>query len=533
MIRAKKMRILIVEDDEAGADHLQRIVAQFGYEVSAIVMTGEEAVDQVQRNTPDLVLMDVTLNAGMDGIQAAEKIRSFNQVPVVYITGRVDIEQWQRAKITEPFGYILKPFENRELDVVIAAAMYKSCKEQEILAANNRCAHYLDRLGGIVFHSGFDMKPFSVQGPVEKIMGYKAEEIISGHLPIDTLVHPDEQPLLSAEDREKLKVLPGFSIDKESRIVTRDNQVRWMRKTVKNITGSAGEPVSIECIMYDITDYKNLENNLKDINGQLVHLEKLASIGQLTAGVAHEINNPVGYISNNVDVLRQYINGYTDLLKIVDNLKKSIEQNNAEKTKSLIEEMAKFEEEINLDFIVNDTDRLLQHTQRGIERIQKIVIGLRTFARQENELTELTDVEEVLESILPIISNELKYKAELKKEYGKLPLIKCHSRELGQVFINLLTNAAQAIKERGEIRIKTYLNADHACISITDTGCGIAPENRKKIFTPFFTTKEIGKGTGLGLSISYDIIKRHNGDIRVDSTDEHGTTFTVQLPVNT
>ncbi|KKU12483.1 MAG: Histidine kinase [Parcubacteria group bacterium GW2011_GWC2_45_7] len=270
---------------------------------------------------------------------------------------------------------------------------------------------------------------------------------------------------------------------------------------------------------------------LKQTQGQLLQSEKLASIGQLAAGVAHEINNPVGFISNNMEMLGQYITDYSKVLRMVDNLKGAIEQENWEKSKSIVQDMAKFEEEIQLDYIINDINNLLQHNQRGIERIQKIVLDLRTFARDDKDTMDLVKIEEVIDSILSIVHNEIKYKAELKKNYGETPLIKCNSQRLGQVFINILVNAGQAIHEKGTIEVKTYTKGKFVCVDIIDSGKGIPEENLKKVFDAFFTTKPVGQGTGLGLSVSYEIVKKHGGDILVKSKEGEGTTFTVMLPV--
>ena len=270
---------------------------------------------------------------------------------------------------------------------------------------------------------------------------------------------------------------------------------------------------------------------LKDAQGQLVQSEKLASIGQLAAGVAHEINNPVGFISNNMELLAQYVSEYTKILRMVEGLKKSVGEADIEKAKAIIEDINQFEQEIQLDHVINDTDNLLKHNQRGIERIQKIVMDLRTFAREGNDTMELVKIEEVIDSIVSIVHNELKYKAELKKNYGETPLVKCNTQRLGQVFINLLVNATHAIEEKGTIEIKTYQQDKYLCIDVSDTGKGIPPENLKKIFDAFFTTKPVGQGTGLGLSVSYEIVKKHGGDIKVQSKVGKGTTFTVRLPL--
>jgi two-component system NtrC family sensor kinase len=281
-----------------------------------------------------------------------------------------------------------------------------------------------------------------------------------------------------------------------------------------------------------VIERKNAEKDIASAQAQLLQSEKLASIGQLAAGVAHEINNPVGFISNNMELLGQYVGEYNKVLMMVEDLKKYVEKGDIEKAKAVIKEINKFEEEIQLDQVMNETESLLKQTQGGIDRIQKIVIDLRAFARENNDTMELVKIEEVIDSILSIVDNELRYKAELKKDYGITPLVRCNTQKLGQVFINLLVNATHAIENKGTIEIKTYQQDKFLCIDIKDTGKGIPPENLKKIFEPFFTTKPVGQGTGLGLSVSYQIIKKHAGNITVQSEVGKGTTFTVMLPID-
>jgi two-component system, NtrC family, sensor kinase len=184
-----------------------------------------------------------------------------------------------------------------------------------------------------------------------------------------------------------------------------------------------------------------------------------------------------------------------------------------------------------MGYTITDTSSLLQHNQKGLERVRKIVLDLKTFSFEGQDTMETLKVEEIIDSILSIVHNELKYKAELKKNYGNTPLIKGSPQRLGQVFINLFVNAAQAIEEKGVITVETYGQDGYLCVDVRDTGKGIPPENLKRIFDPFFTTKPVGRGTGLGLSVSYEIIKKHGGDIKVQSQVGVGTTFTVILPL--
>jgi len=271
--------------------------------------------------------------------------------------------------------------------------------------------------------------------------------------------------------------------------------------------------------------------DIKQSHMEILQSEKIASISQLAAGVAHEINNPVGFISNNLELLGQYVSEYIKILRMVELLKKSVGENDLEGSKIILKDIDQFEDEIQLARIINDTDNLLMHNQKGIERIQKIVMDLRNFAREDNDMKLSVKIEDIIESLLSIIHHELEIKAEIKKNYTDTPMVKCNAQRMEQVFINLLMNACQSIEDKGIIEIKTYQDGRFLCVDISDTGRGIPPENLKRIFDAFFTTKPIGMGMGLGLSVSYEIVKKHGGDIRVQSRIGQGSTFTVMLPL--
>jgi len=266
-------------------------------------------------------------------------------------------------------------------------------------------------------------------------------------------------------------------------------------------------------------------DDLKTAQGQLLQQDKMASIGHLAAGVAHEINNPMGFIISNLGSLGRYVEKLGAYLDANEQYFAGCEPAVLE---FLIQERKKYK----IDRIRQDLPELIAESHEGAERVRKIVQDLKSFSRIDSSTGELSDINEGLESTISIAWNELKYKATITKEYGQLPQVWCNMGQLNQVFLNILVNAAHAIEERGEIRIATSSENDSVRIAISDTGGGIPPENLKRIFDPFFTTKAVGKGTGLGLAIAYDIVtNKHGGSIEVESEIGCGTTFTIVLPV--
>jgi two-component system NtrC family sensor kinase len=251
----------------------------------------------------------------------------------------------------------------------------------------------------------------------------------------------------------------------------------------------------------------------------------MASIGQLAAGVAHEINNPLAFISSNLGTLDKYISRLVDFIQTQSEVIKSLKDADA------VKKLKKKRKELKLDQVLGDVKGLIAESLDGSERVKKIVYELNCFSRMDEEEYKKADINECIESAINIVWNELKYKATLKKDYGNLPPIKCYAQQINQVFINLLINAVNSIEEQGVITIKTWNKDKSIWMAVSDTGRGISQESLSKIFEPFFTTKDIGKGTGLGLSITYEIIQRHKGDITVKSEVGKGTTFTIRIPI--
>lgn len=281
--------------------------------------------------------------------------------------------------------------------------------------------------------------------------------------------------------------------------------------------------------MMSILELKNHElenayNELKIAQGKVIQQEKMASIGQLAAGVAHEINNPTGFIMSNLGTLQKYVDRITEFIRIQT---ESLAGLPAESAEAVTQQR----KALKVDFITDDLKSLVKESLEGADRIKKIVQDLKNFSRVDEAEMKMADINSGIESTINIVWNELKYKATLKKEYGNIPQTKCNPGQLNQIFMNILVNAAHAIEKQGEIGIRTWAVDNAIKVTIADTGCGIPKDKINRIFEPFYTTKEVGKGTGLGLSIAYDIVKKHNGMIDVKSEVGKGTTFTVTIPI--
>jgi signal transduction histidine kinase len=269
-----------------------------------------------------------------------------------------------------------------------------------------------------------------------------------------------------------------------------------------------------------------MNERMHDAQEQLLRSEKMASIGQLAAGVAHEINNPIGYISSNVGTLKKYVDDLFDLIEAYESTIRP------DSEKSIVSYINKVKQEIDIDYLQQDLRDLIAESEEGIVRVKRIVQDLKDFSHVEEVEWEEADLHQGIDSTLNIVRNEIKYKAEIVKEYGEIPDVECIISQLNQVFMNLLVNASQAISEgsNGVICIRTYVEDGGVAIEIEDSGSGMPKEMLNKIFDPFFTTKPIGKGTGLGLSLSYAIINKHGGKISVTSEEGKGSLFKLWLP---
>ncbi len=365
-------------------------------------------------------------------------------------------------------------------------------------------------------------------------------------VPAETAIHTSQQSdLLKA-----LELMLGTpkKLSRELQLQRHDGKFRWFQLLLspclrnEKLSGVSGA-------LFDLTDARMIEeqmlmlndsleemvdeqtrhlkeanDELKSTQSQMLQNEKMASIGQLAAGVAHEINNPMGFIASNLSSLARYLKNLEEFMTLQDRILQ--ESASAEQLMQLKEQRRK----LKVDYMIEDSTDLIDESLDGASRVQKIVLDLKSFSRVDRAEVQASDLNDCLDSTISIIWNELKYKVSLEKDYGKLSALKCLPQQLNQVFMNILINASHAIENQGVVGIKTWEDEVNQYVAISDNGCGISEDNLLKTFEPFFTTKDIGKGAGLGMSISYDIVKKHGGDIKISSELGVGTTFTLSFP---
>lgn len=402
--------------------------------------------------------------------------------------------------------------------------------EEALSESEKRYRSIFDESKDMILISSVDGKLIDINPAGAELLGYSSPSEL-----INTQV---EDFYYNRSDREhfKRKMAEGsFLKDFEIFMKKKDGSPLFGLETSIEIKESNGNTICYQSIVKDITERIETEKllwrsnmelveanaKLKQTQSQLVQQEKLASLGQLAAGVAHEINNPLGFIKSNYSVLKQYLDSIAKYIRTINKqLKDAADQ------------------KLDVDFILNDIEALFEESNDGFNRIITIVQNLKDFSRVDfPDKFESYDLQRAIESTLIVAKNEYKYVVEIEREYADIPLIECMGSEINQVLLNLIVNAAQAIESQkredlGIIHITTRKTPDHVVCEISDDGPGIPTDIQRRIFEPFYSTKEAGKGTGLGLSISYDIVvNKHGGDLTVESEENRGSTFIIKLPI--
>ncbi|MDD5383606.1 MAG: PAS domain S-box protein [Gallionella sp.] len=550
----EKLRVLNLENDENDSELIRAELETGWKEIELMrVDTREAFVRALGEFKPDVVLSDFQL-PGFDGRSALGIVRQTHpEIPVIIVTGALaDIEALNLVKMGAK-DYVMKDHLQRLTSSVQSAlsreqgirtrkAMVNVLREDEVryqaIMSNANDAIVCIQSEGLIYL--WNRK-------AEEMFGYTAEEAIGRNLP--QLVIP-EQYHKSAEEALQYFAQTGScpltGMTSQMMARRKDNNEFPIELSVSymNINGEwhgigiirditerkqaeAGLAANLEHMTRLNEELQRTNMELKTAQRQLLQSEKMASIGLLAAGVAHEINNPVGYINSNLGTLEKYLAGIFTALDKYEEIVSSDAHDSQE-----LQKLQRLNEKLDLDFLRGDIKSLLAESREGLGRIKGIVLNLKDFSRSSaDEAWQWADLTKCLESTLTIVWNELKYKCEVVKEFGVLPQIYCLPLQLDQVFMNLLVNAAQSIETRGTITIRTGQERDRVWAEITDTGAGIPADILPRIFDPFFTTKPVGTGTGLGLSVSYGIIERHHGKIEVRSEIGKGSTFRVILPV--
>lgn len=433
-----------------------------------------------------------------------------------------------------------EPFEQFDFEELTASATTVLAPVNSPASASDRLQYLIDNTPAIIYASvpTGDFKMTFVSANAFHVLGYRPEDMIADPNFWFEHIHPEDRGAIFSS----LAML--FSEGKknyEYRFLNNSGEYIWMHDMLKLIRDEAGNPVEVVGSLTDITERKLMEVSLQkkgeeqrqliaklnDAHEQLVQSEKMASVGQLAAGVAHEINNPIGFVNSNMGSLKNYVQTLFDVLSQYDHLVKKFPAGH-----DITKRFESIRAKADLDFLRDDIDDLVNESMDGLKRVKDIVQSLKDFSHVGEVALIEADIHQGLDSTLNIVMNEIKYKAVVVKEYGQLPLVKCLISQLNQVFMNMLINASHAMKEMGTITIKTACVGDSVNIQFIDDGVGIPPEALARIFEPFFTTKPIGSGTGLGLSLAYGIVKKHGGHIEVESEVGVGTRFSIYLPIN-
>ncbi len=539
---------------------------------------GQEGVRMIQHALAEgrpymLAFVDMRMPPGWDGLETIEHIWELDpDVQVVICSAYCDYS-W--GQMTDKLGMrdnlliLEKPFDINEVSQLAAALTEKWLmtkralantanlermvkeKTAQALTEKDRLQKYLDVAGVMLLCFGRDLKVRMVNREGCEVLGCKQPEIIGRDWCTDFV--PEEA---REEVRVVLAELTQGKLDRfehyENPVITQSNGIRQIAWHNAVMTDENGNVEGILSSGEDITERKKVEQaakmaysrlqeankELKSMQSQIIQSEKLASIGQLAAGVAHEMNNPVGFVASNFETLEGYVARLESLMLMHENLLKEVKNLGSDKLRNKAEMIEQTRKNMKMDFVLADIQQLVKDSREGLARITGIIRNLRDFSRidQPDAVAEF-DINTGINATLIVVRNETKYHCNVNLELGDVPKILGNAGQVNQVLLNILVNASHAIKsqersENGNITVRTFAEDKCVVCEISDDGPGIPQEIISKIFDPFFTTKPVGKGTGLGLSVSHDIVvNKHKGQLLVDSTVGKGTKFTIRLPI--
>jgi hypothetical protein len=502
-----RTRVLVVEDEAIVAADLAEKLGHLGYEVAGIAADGEEALALACRERPHLVLMDIRLEGSVDGIETAEAMRLRVDVPVIYLTAHSDPDTLARAKLTGPFGYVLKPFEDRDLATQIELALYKHKADRQIREQREWLRVMLTSIGDAVIAADADSRITFVNRAAESVTGWSAGEAVGR--PIDSVFRLiDEQ----AGDPPKETVASVLGEDgtisptSYNALVTRNGRRVPIENSAAPILDSAGQVIGEVIVFRDVTERRQAEEERQSLKSRLHQAQKLEAIGTLAGGIAHDFNNILAAIL-----------GYTELAL------EELPQNSS-------------------------SPKHLRHVLNAVHRAKDLIGQILVFSRQgEAHAREPVFVAPVVKEALRLLRATLPTTIEIRQNISREPhMVLGDPSQLHQIILNLCANAAHAMRESGGVLEITLgrIELDAASVgeyqglrpgsfvklTVSDTGQGMDSATLDRIFEPYFTTKRFGEGSGLGLAVVHGIVRRHEGDISVRSEPGKGATFEILLP---
>jgi PAS domain S-box-containing protein len=528
--------VVIVDDQAETLASLRRLFRDEPFDLVTFD-SAAKALDWIAANPVHLILTDERM-PDMRGTDLLEQVREKSPDTLrVVLTGYPGSSTVQHGLSEAVDWLISKPWNNDALRLTIRQLLEEGAVKRPRRGAAPSAGPYGQSLFRALVEGVKDYAILMVspEGRVmswnvgaERMTGFAAEDILGRHF---SILHPLEDLEAGKPTRLLTVALDEGRVEDEGWRLRKDGTRFWCNVVMTAVHDPEGRLVGFAKVTRDMSERRRADEEKGRLNAQMLQGQKLQAIGQLSAGIAHEINNPVGYILSNLNTLGEYCQDLRRLLRAAA-LAADAEARGQSPAEAL-RDFRRIAEDVHAEHLIADLGDVVSDCKIGGEKIRDIVRSLREFSHIDEGALRPTDLNKCLDDALRICWNELKYKAEVQKDYQRdLPLVPAYAQRLGQVFINLLVNAGQAIEKRGQILLTTRVEDGFAVVRVRDTGRGIAPEHLGKIFEPFFTTKDVGTGTGLGLHVAYKIVTAHRGRIEIKSVPGQGTEFTVRVPLD-
>lgn len=560
----------MVDDNSVNQELMTCVLEEASYRVIAAA-SGEEALRLVHRERPSLVIADV-LMSGMNGFELGHALRKdpdFADLPLLLWTAHYDSAEVRRiGRSLDVAGVLPKPCDNTAVQSAVAAVLAPGRharaklptgdfeheqvrvlsdklveKTDELERTRGKLRDSEDRFRILVSNipaaiyrrsTTADMAIELVSDAIEDLTGYAAASLMAddgrGFLEI---IHPDDRARIAEELAAARSAEGHYGL--AYRIVRADGKLAWVGDRGQVVTGADGVPPSEYGTLSDITERKQLEDEHARMETELRMAQKLEAVGQLAAGIAHEINTPIQFVGDGLVFLRE---SFEDLERLLGAYRDALGglMAGAATHDDIRAQLEQAEDAADVEYLRERVPGAFARTLEGVERVASIVRAMKEFAHPQRAQAP-ADINRALKTTLEVTRNEYKYVAEVVTDFEDLPEVVCNLSDINQVFLNLIVNAAHALQDvraetgrLGTIRISTRREGDSAVITVADDGPGIAAAIQTRVFDPFFTTKSVGRGTGQGLAIVRSVVERHGGSVRFETTPGAGTTFTIRVP---